>query len=386
MNEELIDNIPSEFEKRMADNDRTLAEDDLIKDLSSKFDIKSQPEVIKNYYNHLKNPQPMQNKAVLNNGENTVPEFELIDLLTLGITYLIKLAKQGKKDYEQFRNDEPNIANNCQMNGINYVKNNRKDNIKEVSKGIGLFHDINDLKKKIEKGTGTSEIKNNLEEKQKQLSEMCKNNETLNSLINSDKPSCAIANGMFHVAIIASKINENGEKEFYLIDQGGRKVPGSGFPSDDELSKNGINITQVASTNPMCMATAHAGLQQIAVSGLDAYLDRYAGKVKNSQRENVRQENILKNFTANKNIGEQNLMISNIQEAGEQNFAKKTTNLNFSQSKPLQISFSSQLKQEETKNDSVLMIGGITETKANNIQSNINIANNNGKEKNIGIG
>ena len=77
------------------------------------------------------------------------------------------------------------------------------------------------------------------------------------------------------------------KKEFFLIDQGGRKVPGSGFPSDDDMAKSGINVMQVASTNSMCVATASTGLQEISVNGLNNYLDRYADLVRSTKREKV---------------------------------------------------------------------------------------------------
>ena len=96
-----------------------------------------------------------------------------------------------------------------------------------------------------------------------------------------------MANGLFHKAVFASRVNQNGEKEFFIIDQGGRKVPGSGFPSDDDIAKSGINVMQVASTNGMCVATASAGLQEISVNGLNNYLDRYAGLVRSTEREKV---------------------------------------------------------------------------------------------------
>ena len=44
---------------------------------------------------------------------------------------------------------------------------------------------------------------------------------------------------------------------------------------------------QVASTNGMCVATANAGLQNISQNGLYNFIDRYAGCVQQSARQNV---------------------------------------------------------------------------------------------------
>ena len=259
----------------------------IINDAQIKNELAQNPHAMQDYYNQIKEPKPIDGKEVLNNGESKVPEFELTDILTLGLTYLLKLLSQGAEDVEQFKKDEPQIAENCKRNNIDYVIDNEKDNIKDISNGIGLYHDINELKKQLKQNPNDEKLKAELEKKQNKLNQLCQSNQTLNTLINSDKPSCAMANGMFHKAIIASKINQNGEKEFYLIDQGGRNVPGSGFPSDNDLSKNGINVMQVASTNGMCVATANAGLQNISQNGLDNFIDRYAGCVQQSARQNV---------------------------------------------------------------------------------------------------
>lgn len=244
----------------------------------------------------------IKDKHTLNNGKNEVPKVGLIDFLTLGISYLIKLMKQGRKDYKNFKKNEPQIINNCKKNNIDYVLNNKRDNIKDVNKGIGIYHDINDIKNQITKNQNDIVLKEELKNKQNKLDKLCKNNKTLNILINSNKDSCAIAQGTFHQGIFASHINKNGEKEFFLIDQGGRKVAGSGFPNDDELSKNGINIMKVSPTNGMCVATACAGLQEISNNGLDSFLDVYTTNIVSSKRNNIKL-NGYNNFKPNqKNI------------------------------------------------------------------------------------
>ncbi|GEM_PF-5113390 len=227
---------------------------------------------------------------VIYNGKDETPELELIDILTLGITYLIKLAQQGAKDNQRFKNEEPMIANNCEKNNIDYVKDNEKDGIKDVTKGIGLYHDISDIKKQIAKEGNNPELTKSLEAKQKELKQMCSENRTLDTLINSDKQSCAIARGLFHVGVFASKINDKGEKEFFLVDQGGRKMVGSGFPSDDTLAKNGINVVETQASNGMCMATASAGIQKISQCGLDEFVKKYTIAEKESVRDNVKYE------------------------------------------------------------------------------------------------
>ena len=227
---------------------------------------------------------------VIYNGKDETPEIEIIDILTLGITYLIKLAQQGAKDCERFKSEEPMIANNCKQNNIDYVRENDKDGIKDVAKGIGLYHDISDIKKQLAKDDNNQELTKSLEAKQKELKKMCGENTTLDTLINSDKQSCAVARGLFHVGVFASKINNNGEKEFFLIDQGGRKVVGSGFPSDDTLSKNGINVLETQASNGMCMATASAGIQKISQCGLDEFVKRHTTLEKESARDNVKYE------------------------------------------------------------------------------------------------
>ena len=281
----------NELIDKISNNDASVVNDEMVKDISVGLGAN---EITKNqihdYYLQLtngNNSQITNGKKLLNNGKNNVPSFTAIDFLTLGITYLIKLAIQGGKDYNQFKQNEPAITNNCARNHIDYVSNNKNDGIKDITKGIALYHEIDDLKKKIKQNNGNNaNLMQTLKKKTDMLSNMCKKNKTLDTLINSDKTSCAMANGLFHVGIIASRINNNGKKEFFIIDQGGRKVPGSGFPSDDELSKSGINVMQVYPTNGMCVSTAESGLHEISNHGLDNYLMTYANVVKHTTRDN----------------------------------------------------------------------------------------------------
>ena len=288
----------SYLEQPIKENDKNVCDDKTVQLLSHKFNAEQNCPAIKQYAEELQNPKPQPGKEILNNGPSAVPKFEAIDVLTLGITYLLKLLFQGQRDCAEFKQKEGQINANCKNRGIDYVMDNDKDKIKDVMQGIGLYHDVNDLKKQLANDNDNETLKNQLAEKEKQLNKACAENRTLNALVNSQGESCAMANGLFHKAVFASRVNQNGEKEFFLIDQGGRKVPGSGFPNDDDMAKSGINIMQVASTNGMCVATASAGLQEISVNGLDNYLDRYAGLVRSTEREKVhalsQQHNVMK--------------------------------------------------------------------------------------------
>ena len=357
---------------------------DTINKMSKDLDIINNPNAIKDHYEEIKNPKPMEGKKTINNGQNTVPNFELIDILTLGITYLIKLMTQARKDHENFKQEEPQIANNCRNNNINYVQDNEKDHIKDVTKGIGLYHDINDLNKKMQQNPKDQNIQKEIEEKTASLNKMCKNNRTLDNLINSKNDTCAMAQGTFHAGVFASKVNEKGEKEFFVIDQGGRKVPGSGFPDDDEMSKAGINVMQVASTNGMCVATAHAGLKEISTGGLNNFLEQYAGCVKQTSREKVKvneinntmQQNISQNKQSNVEQTKQNkINISNIHDIND----KTKTNKNevkqvASKEKTIQVYFDGMPKTENKKYDTKMQITNVDKTTENKITNNVNIS------------
>ena len=148
----------------------------IINDAQIKNELAQNPHAMQDYYNQIKEPKPIDGKEVLNNGESKVPKFELIDFLTLGITYLLKLLFQGAEDGKQFKKDEPQIAENCKRNNIDYVRDNEKDNIKDVSNGIGLYHDINELKKQLKQNPNDEKLKEELEEKQNKLNQLCQSN------------------------------------------------------------------------------------------------------------------------------------------------------------------------------------------------------------------
>ena len=311
------DEYPNELIEKINNNDKSVVYDKNIHQISSVLGANDETknEIYDYYLNLIADKQPVNGKKLLDNGVGCVPKFTAIDLLTLGITYLIKLAIQGNKDYQHFKQNEPIIAKNCSTNNIDYISNNEKDNINDITKGIALYHDINEIKTNIKQNGNNSQLSKDLKNKSSLLSHMCRKNKTLNTLINSDKPSCCIAHGRFHVGIIASRINDDGRKEFFLIDQGGRKVPGSGFPSDDDLSRSGINIAQVSSSNGMCMATAEAGLFEISTNGLDNYLTEYANIVQKTSRQNV-----LHNTSVEKNVNTKKMMICNIGDLQCNNF------------------------------------------------------------------
>ena len=320
----------NELIEKINNNDKSVVYDKNVREISSDLDAtdKTQNEVYDYYLNLIADKQPVNGKKLLENGKNYVPKFTAIDVLTLGITYLIKLAIQGNKDYQQFKQNEPIIANNCATNNIDYISNNEKDNIDDITKGIALYHDIDELKRNIKQNGNSASLSQDLKSKSNLLSQMCRKNKTLNTLINSDKPSCGIANGRFHVGIIASRINDDGKKEFFLIDQGGRKVPGSGFPSDSDFSRSGINIAQVTSTNSMCIATAESGLLEISTNGLDNYLTEYTNIVKKTSRQNV-----LHKKSVEKDVSTKKMIICNVSDLQCNNFTsnnicQKITNKN----------------------------------------------------------
>ena len=310
------DEYSNELIEKINNNDESVVYDKNIHQISSVLGANDETknEIYDYYLNLIADKKPANGKKLLDNGVGCVPKFTAINLLTLGITYLIKLAIQGNKDYQHFKQNEPIIANNCRTKNIDYVSNNNKDNIKDITKGIALYHEISEMREKLRQNDKDIHLSKEMRDKSALLSRMCQRNKTLNTLINSDKPSCALANGMFHVGIIASRIN-NGKKEFFLIDQGGRKVPGSGFPNDDEFSKSGINVAQVSSTNGMCMATAEKGLLEISTKGLDNYLMEYANIVQKTSRQNV-----LNNTSVEKNVNTRKMMICNIGDLQCNNF------------------------------------------------------------------